>query len=95
MKLHSNNQSFDWQAPLGPFGLLNDSQVGAYVDQGGFILEDAFTANEVAEVLAAIDPLEAEAEALLRQQEGAKSGIARADEIIFSPHLVTRSATLA
>jgi ectoine hydroxylase-related dioxygenase (phytanoyl-CoA dioxygenase family) len=94
MKLHSNNQSFDWQAPRGPFGLLSELQVSAYVDQGGFVLEDAFTANEIAEVLAAIDPLEAEAEALLRQQEGAEFGIARADEIVFSPHLVVRSATL-
>lgn len=94
MELHPNNESFAWQDPPGPFELLTEAQVGAYVDAGGFVLEGAFSPVEVAEVVAAIDPLEAQSEAQLRQAEGAKFGIARADEIVFAPHLVARSATL-
>ncbi|MEM8768112.1 MAG: phytanoyl-CoA dioxygenase family protein, partial [Pseudomonadota bacterium] len=92
--LHPMNQSFDWQPPPGPFELLSDAQVRSYTEFGGFILEDAFSAEEIAAVTAAIDPMEAESEAKLKKLEGGRFGIARADEIVFSAHLVTRSEVL-
>jgi len=94
MQLHPDNQSFDWLNPPGPFRLLSDEQVAAYREEGGFVLEDAFTPEEIEAVMVAIDPFEAEAEATLRKLDGARFGIARADEIVFAPHLVSRSDVL-
>jgi ectoine hydroxylase-related dioxygenase (phytanoyl-CoA dioxygenase family) len=86
--------NFVWQDPPGPFRLLSEEQVTAYVEKGGFVLEGAFTPTEIEAVVAAIDPMESEANSLLRQMDGSKFSIARADEIVFSPHLVARSETL-
>ena len=94
MNSRTRNEPFVWQEPPGPFRLLTAEQVRAYNDEGGFVLEDAFKAQEVAAVMAAVDPLEAESEARLREMEGARFGIARADEIVFAPHLVARSEAL-
>ena len=94
MNSQTDNETFTWQDPTGPFELLTESQVADYTIKGGFVFEDAFTSEEIEEVIAAIDPLEAEAEALLRTLDDARFGIARADEIVFSPHLVARSDRL-
>ncbi len=94
MQRHARNVGFHWLEPPGPFSLLSDAQAAAYSRDGGFCLDDAFSAEEIAEVVAAIDPFEAEAEAALRTREDGRFGIARAGEITFSPHLVTRSETL-
>jgi ectoine hydroxylase-related dioxygenase (phytanoyl-CoA dioxygenase family) len=90
----SRNIDFAWRDPEGPFQLLSSAQVRDFGRLGGFVLEDAFTAAEVAAVIEAIDPLEAESESLLRGLEGGRFGIARAGEIVFSPHLVARSEVL-
>lgn len=94
MHLHPLNRNFEWTPPPGPFELLDDSQVADWSAAGGFVLPGAFTADEVAALEAAIDPLEATAERALRERAGGRFGIARADEIVFSPHLVTRSEAL-
>ena len=94
MMLHPDNRDFVWHAPAGPFGFLTSEQVDVYSQTGGFVLEDAFDAREMAAVLAAIDPLEAEAEAALARAGSGRIGIARAGEIVFSPHLVARSPVL-
>ncbi len=95
MKLHPSNRAFSWQTPAGPCRYLTRAQVEAYSRIGGFVVEGAFEREEIAAVLAVIDPLEAQAEAALRKADGARFGIARADEIVFSPHLVARSEALA
>jgi ectoine hydroxylase-related dioxygenase (phytanoyl-CoA dioxygenase family) len=87
-------KAFTWKDPEGPFGFLDEALIQAFSERGGFILRDAFDSGEVASVVEAVDPLEADAEATLRAAEGARFGIARADEIVFSPHLVARSAHL-
>jgi len=94
MKRHPANREFLWLPPPGPFGFLSPGQVQAYSDDGGFVLEDAFDAEELEALLTAIDPLEAEAEAALRNVDTGRIGIARAGEITFLPHLVARSAVL-
>ncbi len=58
------------------------------------MLEDAFDPTAVAAMVDAIDPLEAQMEEVLQQQEGGKLFIARANEITFTTHLVTRSEVL-
>ena len=52
------------------------------------------TPTPSAELLAEIDPFERELKEELRQLEGGKAFIARADEITFTTHLVTRSERL-
>lgn len=94
MKHPPDSQSFVWRNPSGPFELLSSEQVAAFVEKGGFVLEDAFTAEEIDHVVAAIDPIEAATESQLRQMDGGRVSIARAGEIVFSPHLVARSETL-
>ena len=94
MERHSDSNGFTWQDPAGPFQRLTADQVHAYCDVGGFVLEDAFSTEEVNTVMAAIDPLEAEAEAALAAAGKQAFSIARAGEIVFSPHLVARSEAL-
>jgi len=94
MQLHERNTEFSWRQPGPPYRRVTEEQVRAYGEVGGFIYEDAFTAEEIAEVCAALDPLEAEAEAFVSGQEQGRVGIARAGEIIFNPHLVARAETL-
>jgi len=94
MEAHPDSRDFSWTSPVGPFEFLSEGQARAYSEVGGFVLENAFSAEEIGQVIKAIDPLEAEAEAKLRSLDEQKFGIARADEIVFSPHLVARSAVL-
>ncbi len=94
MHPHPNNDAFDWMPPEGPFELLDEAQVSAWSETGGFVLPDAFSSAEITELTAIIDPLEAAAERSLRERAGGRHGIARADEIVFAPHLVSRSETL-
>ena len=94
MERHPDSHDFTWVDPAGPFEFLTAEQARAYSEMGGFVLENAFPPEEVAAVMAAIDPLEAEAEAALVAAGKQTYGIARAGEIVFSPHLVARSEAL-
>ena len=91
--LHALNQSFAWRSRGGPFRRVTAEQARAYDERGFFVLEEALSPQTCAVVIAAIDPLEATGEELLRQH-GGKLFIARAGEITFTPHLVTRSPVL-
>jgi phytanoyl-CoA hydroxylase len=94
MTPHPLNRGFEWQPTRGPFRRLTAEQARQYDEVGCFVLEDALDAATCAAVTAAIDPIEAQIEAFVRAQKGGKLFIARAGEITFSPHLVTRSALL-
>jgi ectoine hydroxylase-related dioxygenase (phytanoyl-CoA dioxygenase family) len=89
-----HNRQFQWRSPVPPYRYLNAAQAQAFDLHGFTIVPDAFDAVELARVCAAIDPLEARTEAYLRAQPEGAVGIARAGEITFRPHLVSRSATL-
>ncbi len=91
MQRHPLNTNFSWQQPAGPYGFISESQATAYREQGGFILQDAFTADEVAALTAALDPMEAAANDALQHQSADQPGIARADEIVFRAHVVMAS----
>ena len=66
MKLHPLNQNFVWQQPARPFTCISDTQAEAYATQGGFVLPDVFSPMELTTLLAELDPLEAEKNALLK-----------------------------
>ncbi len=95
MKLHPSNRAFAWTAPAPPYLRITPEQARAWNEQGGFLLEGAFTPEEIAEVTGAIDPIEAEASAFLETRPGGKLFIAERGNITFSPNLVLRSKLLA
>lgn len=94
LKKHPRNTSFQWKQSEAALHRISETQAHAWRDQGFFLLEKAFTAHEVEAVISAIAPLEEQTEAFLGTRENGTYGIARANEITFSPHLVTRSNVL-
>ena len=98
-ELHPQNCAFQWQGPHSPAqrqdAVLNAAQIDAFHRDGFVALQDVFNAQEVAALCAQIDPLEAEAEAALRQRPDGRQLISRAGEITFRAHLVLASQALA
>jgi ectoine hydroxylase-related dioxygenase (phytanoyl-CoA dioxygenase family) len=94
MDRHPLNTAFEWAPTRGPFRRISADQARRYDEDGFFVLENALDAQTLAAVLAEIDPIEAETEALLRRMPDGKYFIARAGEITFAPHLVVRSPLL-
>ena len=92
--VHELNTSFSWADHGGPFRALTREQARQYDECGFFVLDDALTPGDVAALVDAIDPYEARGEEALRTMEDGRFFIARADEITFTTHLVTRSALL-
>jgi ectoine hydroxylase-related dioxygenase (phytanoyl-CoA dioxygenase family) len=91
---HPLSQDFVWRprAPASP-RRLTGQEIAAF-DADGFIkLAGVFTPEEIAAVTAAIDPLEAIAEAKLREA-GGKISISEADAITFTAHVVRKSPVL-
>lgn len=92
--LHPRNAGFAWKATVPPYEILTTAQAAQYDEQGFFLLENAFTADEMDAVAAAIAPYEEQVEAMLRAQPGGKHLIARADAITFTVHLAAKDETL-
>ena len=59
---HDLNDAFDWVPARAPFRRLTAAQAASYDELGYVVIEDAFDAATVAEVIAEIDPLERELE---------------------------------
>ncbi len=91
---HELNRSFRWQPHAGPFRRITDAQARAYDDDGFFVLEDAIPLDLVDRIIAEIDPIEAALEAAIREAEGSRVFIARADKLTFTVHLAQQSALL-
>jgi phytanoyl-CoA hydroxylase len=93
MKKHKLNEGFDWQERKAPFRLITDQQATAYNRDGFLVIEDVFDNDVIDALIAELDPLEVAAEELQRRQESGQPGISRADEIMFSAHIVKHSET--
>jgi phytanoyl-CoA hydroxylase len=91
---HPLSEAFSWTDVVGSRRAVTPAQVACFNQVGYFVMEDVFDAATVEAVLGEIDPVERELEDLLRQKEGGKEFIARADEITFTTHLVARSEKL-
>lgn len=85
------SRDFAWTDHTGPFRRLSPEQVRAYDEQGFFVIEEAFDPDTIAGLIEDFDRVEAEVEAFLRTRPDGRLFIARADEITFTTHLVTRS----
>ncbi len=92
--LHPRNRAFTWTPRPGPWRRLSDEQARSWDEDGYFLLRDAFTPAEVAEVVAEIDPIEAKVAGVLRSHPERKIFIAEDGNITFSTHLVLRSPVL-
>lgn len=88
---HPLNLDFSWRQPDAPFALVSDQQADEYREQGGFVLENAFDPQELGDLIAELDTIEAEANAALTRLPKNQPSIARHDEIVFSAHVVERS----
>jgi ectoine hydroxylase-related dioxygenase (phytanoyl-CoA dioxygenase family) len=95
VNLHPRNRDFRWASPAPPYRRITPEQARAWNEQGGFLLPDAFTPAELEEVLAEIDPIDAQASAFLKTRPDGKLFIAEDGNITFSPNLVLRSKALA
>jgi ectoine hydroxylase-related dioxygenase (phytanoyl-CoA dioxygenase family) len=91
---HELNTSFAWSGHGGPFRRVTEEQARQYDESGYFLLEGVLAPAQLDALVRAIDPLEARTVATLREREGGRFFIARADEITFSTHLVTHSSLL-
>src|SRR5437867_873651 len=90
-RLHPLNSEFHWRPTRGPFRRITTRQAQQYDEEGFFVLEDVFDARTVEELIAEIDPFEAQAEERMRSMKDGEAFIARAGEITFTSHLVKRS----
>ena len=91
-KLHQQNTDFAWTQPDGPYATISLAQAEAYRETGGFVFHDAFTNQEIAALMAELDPIESSANRTLQDQPPLGPSIARADEIVFTPHIVEHSS---
>lgn len=91
LRKHKLNNEFTWKKHEPPFQVITEDQARQYDELGGFVFEDAFSEDEISNLLKDLDAAEALANEFARGQDGQQPSISRADEIVFSPHLVARS----
>jgi len=94
VRLDPLSRDFVWRErrPARPRRLTAE-QLAAFDARGFVKLERVFSADEIAAVTRAIDPLEAKAEAQLRAA-GGRISISDADAITFTTHVVRKSPLL-
>ncbi|HEY1708734.1 MAG TPA: phytanoyl-CoA dioxygenase family protein [Rhizomicrobium sp.] len=94
MRLHPLNRDFVWRdRPREGLRRLSHDEIEQF-DALGFVkLESVFSADEIAEVIAAIDPLEVQSEEWLRGK-GGRVSISEANVITFTTHIVKKSPLL-
>jgi ectoine hydroxylase-related dioxygenase (phytanoyl-CoA dioxygenase family) len=93
---HPLNRDFEWQdVPTGRFRRrLSSDQIEAFDRDGFIVVENAFTPRELAEVEAAIDPIEAAHEKFVSEEQGGSFRLTHSGAITFTAHIVTKSGVL-
>ncbi|MDG2051520.1 MAG: phytanoyl-CoA dioxygenase family protein [Myxococcota bacterium] len=91
LSLHSLNQSFHWRNRSGSLRRLSEEQRQHFNEQGFLVIPDAFDPSALQPLIRDLDAAEEGVDAFLRTQPDGKLFIARADDITFTTHLVTRS----
>ena len=88
---HAFNQNFQWSNHSGPLRRLTEDQRQQFNEQGFLVIPDAFDAESLRPLIEDLDAAESGVDAFLRTQPDQKLFIARADDITFTTHMVTRS----
>jgi len=92
---HPLSHNFSWRDPEpGRRRRLTDEQARAFSARGFFLLEQAFSPTEIADVIAAIDPLEQAYERYVSEQQGGHYRLSSSGTITFTAHLVRFSPVL-
>jgi ectoine hydroxylase-related dioxygenase (phytanoyl-CoA dioxygenase family) len=91
---HPWNTAFAWDDHAGPFTTISADQARQYDESGFFVIEDAFSAEELHALDDAIAPGEAKARAFLAEMPGGRFTVAGVDTQTVAPHLVLRSEAL-
>ena len=92
---HPWNSGFIWQDHTGPFRTITDAQAKQFDTDGFFVIEDAFDAQTLAELDAAIVPGESRVRDFLDGLPDGRFGVAGVDTQTVAPHLVVHSRFLA
>jgi ectoine hydroxylase-related dioxygenase (phytanoyl-CoA dioxygenase family) len=87
---HAWNTTFDWPRHEGPFRRLTPEQARQYDDEGYVLLDDVFDLAVLDELRAIIEPHEREVNDFLRQIEGGRVSVAKADALTVTLHLSTK-----
>jgi ectoine hydroxylase-related dioxygenase (phytanoyl-CoA dioxygenase family) len=95
VRTHRWNRGFEWTDHQGPHRFLTDEQVRQYDERGFFVLEDAFTEDELAPVRDELDRYEAKVGRWLDREGVERVSITEKGAIIFAPNLTARSEVLA
>jgi len=94
-RLHRFNRDFVWRdAPSVGLRRLTADQVAQFNERGFFVFRGAFSPAEIAEVTAAIDPLERATDDFVRDKKGGRHRLSTTGAITFSAHVVTKSPVL-
>jgi ectoine hydroxylase-related dioxygenase (phytanoyl-CoA dioxygenase family) len=88
---HAWNTSFEWVSHEGPFRHVSPEQAAAYDRDGYFLLEGAFDRDRLAELREVIQPHEREVNDFLRQLDGGRLSVAKADALTVTLHVSTKS----
>ncbi|MCP5066296.1 MAG: hypothetical protein GY946_06975 [bacterium] len=65
-ELHPWNRDFKWEGPRGELRGISPEQARHFDEDDYLVIPDAFKPEELAEVIAEIDPIEAQVEGFLR-----------------------------
>ncbi len=91
---HPWNAGFSWLEHDGPFRTITPEQARTYDTDGYFVIEDAFDADVVAEVVDALAPLDREVVEFLRTRPDGRFDIAGIDTVSITLHPALRSTVL-
>ena len=92
---HPRSRDFSWVATrTAGLRRLTQAQVEDFNALGFVRLEKVFSADDIAAVTAAIDPLEQETERRVVEEFGGRHRLTTAGVITFTAHIVKRSAVL-
>jgi ectoine hydroxylase-related dioxygenase (phytanoyl-CoA dioxygenase family) len=92
---HPWNRDFVWADHTGPFTTVTDEQAERFDREGYFVIEDAFDAELLAELDAAIAPGDERVRGFLDGLPDGRFGVAGNDTQTIAPHLAARSDVLA
>ena len=91
---HPWNAGYEWQDHDGPFTTVTDDQARQFDERGYFIIEDAFTPDQMARLDEEIAPGESRVRDFLQQMPEGRLSVAGVDTQTVAPHLVVHSEYL-